>query len=70
MMSTNAYVRVFALDFSKAFDTVRHVVLMEKMAKMHIPDEVYNWIKDFYDNHSHCTKFFVRFLSKLTFTQV
>ena len=24
MLSTNAYVRAFALDFSKAFDTVRH----------------------------------------------
>jgi len=31
---------------------------MEKMAKRHIPDEVYNWIKDYYDNHSHCTKYF------------
>jgi len=27
-----------------------HTVLMEKMAKLHIPDEVYNCIKDFYDN--------------------
>ena len=55
MLSTNAYVRVFALDFSKAFDTVRHSVLMEKMAKLR--DEVYNWIKDFFDSHSHCTKY-------------
>ena len=57
ILSTNAYVRVFALDFSKAFDTVRHAVLMEKMAKLCISDEVYNWIKDFFDNHSHCIKY-------------
>ena len=24
---------------------------------MRIPDEVYNWVKDFFDNHSRCTKF-------------
>ena len=22
-----------------------------------MPDEVYNWIRDFFDNRSHCTKF-------------
>jgi len=31
-LSTNSFVHVFALDFSKAFDTVRHATLMEKMA--------------------------------------
>ena len=29
---TNPYVHVIALDFSKAFDTVRHSTLMEKFA--------------------------------------
>ena len=48
MLSTNAYVRVFALDFSKAFDTVRHAVLMEKMTTLCLSDKVYNWIKDFF----------------------
>jgi len=57
MLTTNAYVHVFALDFSKAFETVRHAVLMDKMAKLRMPDEVCNWIRDFFDNHSHCTKF-------------
>jgi len=54
VLSMLSYVRVFALDFSNAFDTVRHAVLMEKMAKLRIP---YNWIKDFFENHSHCTKY-------------
>jgi len=27
MLLRNAYVRVFALDFSKVFDTVRHAVI-------------------------------------------
>ena len=57
MLSTNHYVRVFALDFSKAFDTVRHATLIDKMAKMQIPDQIFNWIKNFFDGHTHCTKY-------------
>ena len=30
---------------------------MEKMARIAIPDAVYNWINDFFRGHSHCTKF-------------
>jgi len=57
MLTTNPFVRVIALDFSKAFDTVRHSTLMDKIALLDIPDEAYNWIKAFFDGHSHCTKF-------------
>lgn len=57
MLSDGPYVHVFSLDFSKAFDTVRHATLMEKLSTLAVPDEVYNWIKDFLDGHSHCTKF-------------
>ena len=57
MLTTQPFVRVFAIDFSKAFDTVRHAVLMEKMARIAIPDAVYNWINDFLRGHSHCTKY-------------
>jgi len=47
MLSSNAYVRVFALDASKAFNTVRHATLIDKMTKLQMPDQVFNWIKDF-----------------------
>jgi len=56
-LTSNDYVRVFALDFTKAFDTVRHSSLMHKIAKTNLPDAVYNWIKDFFDSRMHCTKF-------------
>ena len=56
-LSTNHYVHVFTLDFSKAFDTVRHAAVMEKLAQLTLPDPVYNWIADFFQGHSHCTKF-------------
>ena len=38
MLSCHPYVHVIALDFSKAFDTVRHSTLLEKLAKLDLPD--------------------------------
>jgi len=46
---------VISLDFSKAFDTVCHSTLMEKLALLDIPDHVYNWLADFFTGHLHCT---------------
>ena len=46
-----------AHDFSKAFDTVRHHTLFEKFANFAIPDNTYNWCVQFFQCHSHCTKF-------------
>ena len=48
---------MFALDFSKAFDTVRHTTFMEKMTNLSLCDDIYNWINDLFIGHSHCTKF-------------
>jgi len=55
LLLTNPYVIVISLDFSKAFDTVRHSTLMEKIAQLHLPDYVYNWLADFFTGHLHCT---------------
>jgi len=30
---------------------------MTKFAQLEIPDCVYNWVSDFFDNHAHCTKY-------------
>ena len=30
---------------------------MHKFAKINLPDAVYNWIKDFFNSRTHCTKF-------------
>ena len=57
LLETNPYVMVYALDFSKAFDTVRHATLFQKLATLRLPDEVFNWMADFFSDHSHCTKF-------------
>jgi len=57
MLSTNSFVFVIALDFSKAFGSVRHSTLMDKMAQLAMPDQVYNWIRDFFYERYHCAKF-------------
>ena len=42
LLTTNQFVIVIALDFSKAFDidTVRHLTLLNKFSQMHIPDHL------------------------------
>jgi hypothetical protein len=30
---------------------------MDKMSLLHLPDNIYNWINDFFHNRYHCTKF-------------
>jgi Reverse transcriptase (RNA-dependent DNA polymerase) len=39
--------------------------LLEKLAKLNLPDEAYNWLKDFFDGHSRCTQF-ARDISNIT----
>jgi len=55
MLLSNPYVIIISLDFSKAFDTVRHSTLLEKMDKLDMPVTAYNWLVDFFSGHSHCT---------------
>ena len=53
MLDSNPFVRVTALNVSKAFDTVCHSTPLEKLAMLNMPDEVYNWLKNYFDGHSH-----------------
>jgi len=48
---------VFALDFSKAFDTVRHSTLMRKMARLALTRCHLQLDDRLFSSHSHCTKF-------------
>ena len=45
------------MPVSKAFDTVRHSALLHSMASMNIPDDVCNWLVDFFSGHSRYTRF-------------
>jgi len=47
LVTQYGYVHLIALDFSKAFDTVRHSTLLSKIADLQIDDQLYNWLVDF-----------------------
>jgi len=57
LLACNDYVVVVALDFSKAFDDVRHSTLLAKMAQLNLPDIVFNWLVDYLRGHEHCTRY-------------
>ena len=41
----------------EVFYTVRHHTLLNKIAKLDIPDHIYNWLTDFFTGHSHQTHY-------------
>jgi len=55
-LSTNPFVIVIGLDFSKAFDTLRHDTLLNKMAQLDIADPIYNWLVHYFSAHQHSTR--------------
>ena len=57
MLRTNAHVTLISMDYSKAFDTVRHSSLLDKLAKLDIPDAIYNWIVNYFHERKHITRF-------------
>src|SRR6218665_2960215 len=44
------------MDFSCAFDTVRHSTLMPKILSMDIPDNIFNWLVNYFADRGHVTK--------------
>lgn len=57
LLQTILYVIVYALDFSKAFDSVRHSAVLDEYLQLEMPDNIYNWLESFFRDHSHCTSF-------------
>jgi len=52
LLETISYVRCLVVDFSKAFDTINHVILAQKLDKLHLPDHVHNWIINFFTDRT------------------
>ena len=57
LLRSNKYVAIISLDFSRAFDTVRHSTLAEKLSALDIHDQVYNWLIQFLKGRQHVTRF-------------
>ena len=50
------YVRVLLIDFSKAFDTVDHQIIIRKINQLDLPPNVKNWLISFLVNRIQITK--------------
>ena len=57
LAENNPYVTLISLDFSKAFDSVRHSSLLEKIASLPVPDNIFNWINSYLEARTHSTLF-------------
>ena len=51
------YVAIASLDLSKAFDSINHQLLLEKLKKTGLDDKSLQWINSYLSNRSQCTKF-------------
>lgn len=49
-------IRVFLLDFSKAFDRINHKILIEKIHLLNVDNPLINWIIDFLTNRRQRVK--------------
>ena len=56
MLESNLYVRCLLIDFSKAFDTVRHSLVVAKLSTLDIPPAILNWIVHFLSGRTQVTK--------------
>ena len=56
LLESNRYVRCVMIDFSKAFDTVNHQILLSKLKMFPIPVNVIKWIMSFLTGRSQSTK--------------
>ena len=56
LLESNQYVRCIMIDFSKAFDTVNHEILLSKLKLFPIPVNIIKWIMSFLTNRSQSTK--------------
>ena len=56
MLEIEPYVCLYALDFSKAFDTVKHSALLQTISQFGLPDEIFNWLNSFLQDRVHSTK--------------
>ena len=52
---TGNWVRVFVLDFSKAFDRIDYI-LLRKLATMDVPQILVNWVRSFLTNRKQRVK--------------
>jgi hypothetical protein len=56
MLEECKYVRCLMIDFSRAFDTVDHPILLAKLSRLNLPDYALNWIISFLSGRTQVVK--------------
>ena len=57
LLDTNDYVHIISFDYSKAFDTLSHSSLAQKLVTLNLPDSVYNWLINYLTDRTHATSY-------------
>ena len=47
MLETNKYVRCLLIDFSKAYYSVDHLIIINKLKEFNIADNIFRWMASF-----------------------
>jgi len=56
MLENCQYVRCLVIDFSRAFDVVNHVILLDKLSKLNLPNYIVNLIVSFLTDRTQAVK--------------
>src|SRR6218665_4052988 len=56
MLLLNEYVVIISVDFTKAFNRVRHHALSLKYLQLELPDHIHNWLMDYFTGRGHSTR--------------
>ena len=57
VLITDKFLLILCLYYSEALDTVRHLSLTEKVAQFDPPDDVYNWLAEYFYGHFRCAQY-------------
>ena len=57
MTDAGRYTAIPSLDLSKAFDSISHTLLLEKIAHLGISEHTLHWIKTYLTDRKQRTKF-------------
>ena len=66
MLETNKYVLCLLIDFSRAFDSVDHLIVINKLKALNIVDNIIHWVVSFLTDRNQ----FVKIGEKWSFTKM
>ena len=58
LLESSSYVRCILIDYSKAFDTINHPILFQKLLQLNIPPNVLLWIISFLSGRTQAVSSF------------